>query len=92
LHRKGLLERVVAGRAFAYRALVSPEQMSVDAAREALRGILRGDGNIEPVLSCLVDEVTAQDTRALEALERLVRDRLRALKTSSSVPRQGGGE
>ena len=59
LHRKGMLERVLAGRAFAYRPrLTRPEAL----------------------LSCFVDEVGSLDAEALDALERLVRERRRSLE------------
>jgi predicted transcriptional regulator len=58
LHRKGVVERVLDGRAFAYRARVT---------------------RAEAVLSFLVDEVGGLDAEALEVLERLVRERRRAL-------------
>jgi predicted transcriptional regulator len=59
LHRKGVLERVAHGRAFAYRARLT---------------------RAEAVLSFLVDEVGSLDSDALDALERLVRERRRALE------------
>lgn len=59
LHRKGVLDRVPDGRAFAYRTRVT---------------------RAEAVLSFLVDEVGALDADALDALERLIRERRRALE------------
>jgi predicted transcriptional regulator len=59
LHRKGVLERVLHGRAFAYRPRLT---------------------RAEAVLSFLVDEVGSLDAEALDALERLVRERRRALE------------
>ncbi|MGH9346790.1 MAG: BlaI/MecI/CopY family transcriptional regulator [Vicinamibacterales bacterium] len=59
LHRKGVLDRVPDGRAFAYRPRVT---------------------RAEAVLSFLVDEVGPLDADALDALERLVRERRRALE------------
>jgi predicted transcriptional regulator len=82
LHRKGLLDRVPVGRAFAYRPRVSHEQMHTDAAVGALRGLVAGGGDIEPVLSFLVDEVSNLDEQALDALERLIRQRRRAVERS----------
>ena len=62
LHRKGLVERVLDGRAFAYRARLT---------------------RAEAVLSFLVDEVGTLDADALSVLERLVRERRRALEEQS---------
>jgi predicted transcriptional regulator len=59
LHRKGVVARVLRGRAFAYRPRLT---------------------RAEAVLSFLVDEVGSLDADALDALERLVRDRRRALE------------
>lgn len=62
LHRKGVVDRVVDGRAFAYRARLT---------------------RTEAVLSFLVDEVGDLDANALDVLERLVRERRRALEEQS---------
>jgi predicted transcriptional regulator len=62
LHRKGVVERALDGRAFAYRPRLT---------------------RAEAVLSFLVDEVAALDADALDALERLVRERRRALEERS---------
>ena len=62
LHRKGIVDRVLDGRAFAYRARVT---------------------RTEAVLSCLIDEVGDLDAEALDVLERLVRERRRALEEQS---------
>jgi predicted transcriptional regulator len=59
LHRKGMLDRVADGRAFAYRPRLT---------------------RAEAVLSFLVDEVGTLDAASLEELERLVRERRRALE------------
>lgn len=79
LHRKGLLERVPSGRAYAYRPRLSREQTQEAVARGALRGLLSEAGGIEPVLSYLIEEVAQHDDKALDALERLIRQRRRAL-------------
>jgi predicted transcriptional regulator len=59
LYRKGIIERVADGRAFAYRPRLT---------------------RAEAVVSFLADEVGALDRETLDALERLVRDRRRALE------------
>jgi predicted transcriptional regulator len=59
LHRKGILRRIPAGRAFAYMPRVT---------------------RAEAVMSFLVDEVGSLDEETLDALERLVRERRRALE------------
>jgi predicted transcriptional regulator len=62
LHRKGVLERAIEGRAFVYRPRLT---------------------RAEAVLSLLVEEVGSLDADALDALERLVRERRRALEDPS---------
>jgi hypothetical protein len=54
--------------------------MQADAALGALRGLVSDGGSIEPVLSYLVEEVASQDEKTLDALERLIRKRRRALE------------
>ena len=83
LHRKGFLLRVASGRAFAYLPRMSREEMQASAALGALRTLVSDGGSIEPVLSYLVEEVTLNDEKALDALERLLRKRRRALKKES---------
>ena len=80
LHRKGMLDRVASGRAFAYRPLLSRGQLQAAAALGALRSLVSGGGSIEPVLSHLLEEGAMQDREALAALERLIRNRRRALE------------
>lgn len=83
LHRKGLLERVSSGRAYAYRPRLSREQTQAAVARGALRELLSDGGSIEPVFSYLLEEVAQQDEKALDALDRLIRQRRRALDKGS---------
>lgn len=62
LYRKGVLDRMIDGRAFTYRPRVT---------------------RAEAVLSFLIDEVGTLDASALDELERLVRERRRALEEDS---------
>ena len=78
LHRKGVLERRKIGRAFAYRAVSSREELESGAVARALQPLLRGT-NAEPILSFFVEEVSRQDDRLLDELERLVREKRRKL-------------
>jgi predicted transcriptional regulator len=73
LHRKGALERRKAGRAFLYRSAQSREELESRVIVRALESLLHG--NAEPVLSCLVEEVTRHDEKLLDELERLVREK-----------------
>ena len=76
LHRKGVLERRKDGRAYLYRPVSSREQMESGLVTRALEPLLRG-GSAQPILSCLVDEVSRHDERLLDELERLVREKRR---------------
>lgn len=76
LHRKGVLDRQKAGRAFVYRPRYSREEMETGAAARTV-GSLLGQGNAQPILSCLVDAVSEHDARLLDELERLVQAKRR---------------
>ncbi|HUF47416.1 MAG TPA: BlaI/MecI/CopY family transcriptional regulator [Vicinamibacterales bacterium] len=76
LHRKGLLDRDKAGRAFVYRARLSRAEFYSDAAARAVRTALAGGpAAAELLLSSLVDAVSEQDHALLDDLETLVRNR-----------------
>ncbi len=76
LHRKGVLERRKDGRAFLYRPVSSRQEMESGYAARTLEPLLRGVG-AQPILSYFVDEVSRQDERLLDELERLVRKKRR---------------
>jgi predicted transcriptional regulator len=76
LHRKGVLERRKDGRAFLYRPVSSRDEMERGLVTRALEPLLRS-GSAQPILSCLVDEVSRHDERLLDELERLVREKRR---------------
>jgi predicted transcriptional regulator len=76
LHRKGVLERRKVGRAFAYRAVSSRQELESSLVTRALQSVLNGDG-AQPILSFFVEEVSRQDDRLLDELERLVREKRR---------------
>ena len=76
LHRKGVLERRKDGRAFLYRPVSSREQMESGLVTRALQPLLEGQ-DPRPILSFFVEEVSRQDQRLLDELERLVREKRR---------------
>jgi predicted transcriptional regulator len=76
LHRKGVLERRKDGRAFVYRPVSSRGEMETGLVTRALEPLLRG-GSAQPILSCLVDEVSRHDDGLLDELERLVKEKRR---------------
>jgi predicted transcriptional regulator len=83
LYKKGVLVRRASGRAFRYSAALTRPQLQARIAGRVLAGMLQGrDDSTIPVLSNLVDSVSAQagGDALLEKLEALVRDKRRALK------------
>ena len=76
LHRKGVLARQKSGRAFLYRAVSSRQELESGLLARTIQPLLSGD-SAGPVLSCFVEEVSRQDERLLDELERLVREKRR---------------
>ena len=76
LHRKGALDRRKIGRAFAYRPVSSRRDMESGLVARALQPLLQGE-SAQPILSFFVEEVSRQDERLLDELERLVREKRR---------------
>ena len=88
LYKKGVLSRVQSGRAFVYSAAVTREQLQASIASSLLTGLLQGKADATlPVLSNLVDTVSAQDGGAdlLKDLEALVREKRRRLECSKPL-------
>lgn len=78
LYRKGMLDRAKDGRAYVYQPRYSRETLLVEVTRHTLGRLLRsGRALLRPILSSLVDTVSESDARALDELERLVRERRR---------------
>jgi len=75
LHRKGVLQRTKAGRAYAYVAPLSRREMELELVTQSIEGILGGRGRrgLAPLLSCFVDAVGERDLRLLDDLETLLR-------------------
>ena len=76
LHRKGVLDRARAGRAYVYRPRYTREMLCSQLANEALHAVF-GDRAAEftPILAFLVDSVSREDRESLDALERLIAER-----------------
>jgi predicted transcriptional regulator len=83
LYKKGLLRRRQAGRAFVYSVALTRAELQAQIAGRVLEGLLLArDADALPVLSNLVDSVSAQagGDELLQALEGLVRQKRRALR------------
>ena len=80
LYKKRLLGRRKLGQAFLYRAVATRAQMEEAVAAELVTSLLRSHADEPlPVLSSLVDAVSDRDRSLLDELERLVREKRRAL-------------
>ena len=78
LYRKGFLNRVKVGRAFAYRPRYTREELASGIAASALTSLLK-EHSVRPVLSCFVEEVSRRDESLLDELARLVDEKRKAL-------------
>lgn len=78
LHRKGVLDRVKAGRAFVYRSRFTADELRANLRRHVLGVLLGRDRRaLRPVLSHFVEAVSDRDAALLDELERLVREKRR---------------
>jgi predicted transcriptional regulator len=76
LHRKGVLDREKAGRAFRYRARYTREELLSGLAGQALEAVFGNRAaDLKPILSFFVETVSREDRESLAALERLVAER-----------------
>ncbi len=71
LFRKGLLDRVLEGKAFRYSARFSPEEMERGAAMKGIQQLVESE-YASLHLSYFVEAVGAQDENLLEELQALV--------------------
>jgi len=80
LFKKRLLDRRKLGQAFLYRAVATRAELEEAVAAELVSSLLRQHADEPlPVLSSLVDAVSDRDRSLLDELERLVREKRRAL-------------
>lgn len=79
LYKKGLLDRVVEGRAFRYTPRHTPEELQRVTALESIRQLLgSGDASSLP-LSYLVEALSSHDAQLLDELQLLVERKRREL-------------
>jgi predicted transcriptional regulator len=76
LHRKGILEREKAGRAYVYWPRYSRDVLRSQLANDALHDVF-GDraAELTPILSFFIETVSREDRESLDALERLIAER-----------------
>ncbi|HVE56403.1 MAG TPA: BlaI/MecI/CopY family transcriptional regulator [Pyrinomonadaceae bacterium] len=76
LYKKGLLNRRKDNRAFLYSPRFSPEELEIFVTENVIGKLLdTSTGQIEPILSCIVDAVSERDRLLLDELERIVREK-----------------
>lgn len=81
LYKKGLLDRRKDSRAFLYSARFSPEELELFVTENVIGKLLdTSSGQIEPILSCIVDAVSERDRLLLDELERIVREKRREIE------------
>ena len=81
LYKKALLGRRKAGRAFVYFATATREQLEGALAADVVHSLLeRNEREPLPILSSLVDAVSDRDRALLDQLERLIREKRRAVE------------
>lgn len=80
LFKKGLLARRKVGRAFAYSPAVSRDDIRHAMTSGLVDSLLQDRQPTLPALSSLVDAVGDRDRELLDELERLVREKRRALE------------
>lgn len=82
LYKKGLLNRRKDRRAYLYSPRYSPEELEIFVTENVIGKLLdTSTGQIEPILSCIVDAVSERDRQLLDELERIVREKRREIDT-----------
>lgn len=85
LFKKNLLNREPKGRAFVYRARVSRAELGVRAITTAVSSIGAAAPDRDLAIAALVDAIESHDPRWLDSLDRMVREKKRALRQAKKV-------
>ena len=81
LHKKGLVQRERAGRAFFYRPSYTREQLETGVQTDLIDAMLGTDAAAaRPVMSTFVDAVGQRDAALLDELAELINNRQRAAR------------
>lgn len=80
LFKKNLAAREPLGRAYVYRARLSRTDLGVHALKTAVSRLETGTDTRDLALAALVDAVESHDPEWLDSLDRLVREKRRALR------------
>ncbi|MBK5255002.1 MAG: BlaI/MecI/CopY family transcriptional regulator [Vicinamibacteria bacterium] len=90
LFKKGLVCREPRGRAFAYRARLSRADFGVRALKTAVSDIGAGGADTRDLaLAALVDVIESHDPDWLDSLDRLVREKRRAVRQARKAEERG---
>jgi predicted transcriptional regulator len=89
LFKKDLLSREPLGRAFVYRASVSRAELGMRALKTAVSDINAGAGSPDLAIAALVDAIESHDPEWLDSLDRLVREKKRALRQAGKAEGRG---
>ncbi len=89
LFKKNLASREPRGRAFAYRARFSRTELGVQALKTAVSDIDSGRETRELALAALVDALESHDPELLDSLDRLVREKRKALRQARKAEERG---
>lgn len=93
LFKKGLATREARGRPFLYRPRLSRTELGIQALKTAVSSIQAGAATPELAIAALVDAiedaVLPQDPEWLDSLDRLVREKKRALRQARKAESRG---
>src|SRR5580658_7939825 len=88
LYKKGLLTRVVEGRAFRYTPRHTPEELQRVTAVESIEQLLGSCDASSLPLSYLVEALSAHDAQLLDELQLLVERKRRELRDQGKIREQ----
>jgi predicted transcriptional regulator len=88
LYKKGLLDRVVEGRAFRYTPRHTPEELQRVTALESIRQLLGSNDTSSLPLSYLVEALSTHDAQLLDELQRLVERKRLELQNREKTKRR----
>jgi predicted transcriptional regulator len=80
LFKKNLASREPKGRAFVYRARLTRTDLGVQALKTAVSDLGPGTDTRELALAALVDALESHDPDLLDSLDRLVREKRKAMR------------
>jgi predicted transcriptional regulator len=85
LFKKRLAAREPQGRAFVYHARLTRAELGVEALKTAVSDIDAGAFSRDLAVAALVDALESRDPEWLDSLERMVREKKRALRQARKV-------